>query len=272
MQDKLNKITIQLEGAEQEGGDLTLSNFIEHLNNVRALLAEADRIVAGEQQATVFRVTNLSHNSPSAIELTGFPRVPGKDFADQVVEYVAQSLDNLIRKKQFPKNATQKFVRDIKKFVGGAGKRVDGLKVFSPALDAPIVITEEITKELDATVLRQVRSFGSVKGMMQAYNSHAKTKFFNLYPPIPGVEVKCVFSKDLLAKAADAVEKNVTVTGMLIYTVGNVFPDEVQVNDIEVHRPNDELPRLESFGGVASDATGEKSTQDFIKQLRNEWN
>ncbi|MGB6053646.1 MAG: hypothetical protein WBG17_00250 [Burkholderiaceae bacterium] len=272
MQDKFNKITIQLEGAAQEGGDLTLSNFIEHLNNVRALLAEADRIVAGEQQTTVFRVTNLSHSSPAAVELTGFPRIPDKDFSNQVVEYVAQSLDNLIRKKQFPKNATQKFVRDIKKFVGGVGKRVEGVKVYAPTLDSPIVITDEIAKELDATVLRQVRSFGSVKGIMQTYNSHAKTKYFNLYPPIPGVEVKCTFSKDLLVKAAEAVEKNVTVTGMLTYTVGNVFPDEVQIHDIVVHSSDSELPKLESFGGVASDATGEQSTQDFIKQLRNEWN
>lgn len=271
MEKDRNKITVQVEGTAEDGGDLSLSNFIDQLQNIRALLAEADRIVTGEQQSTVFRVTNLSHSSPSAIELTGYPKVSDKDFTNQVVEYVTGSLDSLVTLKQFPKDASQKFIRSVKKLFDGVGKRIDSIKVFGPSADLPIIITSDVVEQLEVSVLRQVRSFGSVKGVMQAYNSHTKTRYFNLYPPIPGVEIKCIFSKELVRKASDAVERNVTVSGTLIYTVGNVFPDEVIVNDIEVHKNDNELPTLESFSGSATDATGSLSTEDFIRQTRNEW-
>lgn len=52
---------------------------------------------------------------------------------------------------------------------------------------------------------------------------------------------------------------------------GASFPHQVQVTQIEAFPPESELPDWDDLRGMAPDATGELSSEAFIRELRDGW-
>jgi hypothetical protein len=88
---------------------------------------------------------------------------------------------------------------------------------------------------------------------------------------VGGVEIKCIFPLELLTQAAASVEHNATVEGELKSYEDDLWPHEVRVRHIEIHPLDNDLPTLSGLAGSAPDSTGELSTAEFVRELRNEW-
>src|SRR5260370_42563342 len=86
-------------------------------------------------------------------------------------------------------------------------------------------------------------SVGTVKGRLERLNLHNRNEFV-IYPPVPGVQVTCLFPEELFSQVQAAIKQNITVSGRLVFRPGSAFPERVHVRRIEIHPAAEKLPQL----------------------------
>lgn len=112
----------------------------------------------------------------------------------------------------------------------------------------------------------------SMNGTLELLNINRKNNLFNLYPVVGATKIICEFPSSLLQKAIAAINHYVNVVGLYKYKYGHPHPYYVKVTDIEVYPDEKELPSLFDLRGIASsNATNNLSSEDFIREMRDEW-
>ncbi len=129
-------------------------------------------------------------------------------------------------------------------------------------------LTSRFIANVDELIGTTIPSEGTVKGRLERLNVHNRFEFV-IYPPIPGYSVRCVFQDDLYEQIHRAIRTNVTVSGTLHYRPGTPFPDWVQVKSVEVHPPDEQLPKLADLRGSWKGCLGERNAIQFIQANRD---
>ncbi|WP_156820533.1 hypothetical protein [Thioalkalivibrio thiocyanodenitrificans] len=264
-------LTFHVEGIDEDDGDVRLKAFIDQLSALRKALNAADEIVTHSEKPTaIYRVSGLSHESPAAVTLTATPTDSKHDYTGSVVDYFVNGINTIRNSEDLPEDATESFLDSVTSLVNGLDKKfkrmwidVNGKKRVS--------IDGSLASALNKVLSRTMVTYGTVNGIVERFNSHSEPHYFYLYYPYTGHAVKCIFPKSMLMLAAQAVEKNVTVTGELKIRDKKFHPSECVVKDIEIHPSDSELPLMNDLIGVAPDATGAESTFEFIQKIRDEW-
>lgn len=265
-------IRLHMEGVDELDGDVRLGSFIDKLAALKAALSETDHLVTGQNNAHVdFLVSELSHSSPAMVGLRGVPTSNGDiDSPSNVIfrflEYLKKIQDRTIEAD----SANAKLFGHIRKLVAGAGERFHRLWIDGPGIDS-ISLGADIALALDDALPDVRREIGTVKGIIKRYSGVGRQPYFKMIPPIGGVEIKCLFTTEMLADAASAVEHCATVEGELKYYEDDFWPHEVKVRTISVHPADERLPTLQGIAGIAPMATGELSSEEFVRALRNGW-
>ena len=130
-------------------------------------------------------------------------------------------------------------------------------------------ITSQYIANIDKLLATPLVTQGSVSGFVHGLNVHNRNEFM-LYPPLPGYRIVCSFPEEMFELVRAAIKKNVTVTGALYHHPDRPFPDRVKVHDIEVHPPDNELPKLRELRGILRGSTGGLRAVDFVRKLRDE--
>lgn len=263
-------LRLHIEGVEELDGDVRLGAFIDKLAALKAALSETEHMVFPHRGHNVdFRVSELSHSSPAMVGLTPF-----SDSAEiapwAVVDAFTGFIGQVRQRRTGAVSGNAKLVGHLRRLLSGVGEKferlwIDGTNIPTISLDS------EMARALDDALPDIRHEFGSVTGTVRMYSGVAKQPYFRIFPPLDGVEIKCVFSPNLLAEAAEAVERNASVEGQLKYYEGDLWPHEVKVRTIRVHPRNDDLPTLSDLAGAAPRATGELSAAEFVRGLRTGW-
>jgi hypothetical protein len=132
-------------------------------------------------------------------------------------------------------------------------------------------LTENIVTKLDATLAVEEECDGSLDGMLEQINVHMGANTFHIYPEIGPRKVTCNFPSKLYDDAVASVGKRVEVFGTLKYRSGANFPHQIAVRDIDVFPPDSELPDWDDLRGRAPRATGDLTSEAFIRELRDVW-
>ncbi len=111
---------------------------------------------------------------------------------------------------------------------------------------------------------------GTVDGMLAAMNVHGNRKQFVLYPVVGPTCVNCVFPDGMLDEVRPILGKYVIVSGIVKYKWRKKFPFEVRAARIDPVSESDQ-PYLPDIIGIAPDATGGESSEDFVKEKRSSW-
>lgn len=130
-----------------------------------------------------------------------------------------------------------------------------------------IPITENFKTSLSRELHVDLTSQGSTQGRLEGVSIHSRA-VFTLYPPIAGEKIECAFDPQDLDRVKQAIGRNVTVYGKLHFGRKQVFPTRVEVSEFEVESDDALLPDLLDSKGLMS---GEESSVDTIRGLRNEW-
>ena len=109
----------------------------------------------------------------------------------------------------------------------------------------------------------------SVTGKLEQIHSRGKKPKFNLCDL--GHSIECNFPEEMLGQAQNALGRYVEIYGDYRYRDDMNFPYKVKVERLKVFPPSDQLPSLSDLCGIAPDATGGKSSEDFVRELRDEW-
>ena len=107
---------------------------------------------------------------------------------------------------------------------------------------------------------------------LKRINIHNNTNTFRIYTSLPAFSsVNCEFPPNLLERVQNSLGFFVSVSGECFYRPEAPFPYKMNVQEMEVLPPTEELPTLSDLYGIAPGATGSKSSEQFVRELRDRW-
>ncbi len=264
---KNTQLIIQFQGLEQDDGEVRLDYLADELKTLQKVFRVFEKSVGtGAADNLVYKVVDAKHGSPLSVTLevtsnghaqTGLePRVFERFFdtlsdrSNSAVEKKSETqmdaaIDTMIHKSE------ERFYSVEIEHKGNRIQTIPGTQT-----------------KTNKTFSQDITSWGTVKGRIERYNNHGNSNFFWLYTAL-GTAVKCAFSDELVEQSASSVEKNASVTGMLTYRLNEPMPCECKVEKIEIHKPDDQLPKLKI--GKFPNITEGESTSRFIQRIRDDW-
>jgi hypothetical protein len=265
-----NALEIQLRGNEDDGEDVRLSAFINQLKSLQKILHSVDYITSGKDQPLFHhKLINLSHNSPATIVLSPVPANPKNNYISSSIYERLLSYIKIIKNQDIiPPELTREFLENLIEFVNRLNKNF--IEITIAYKDQIIKIEDTLKEKIEKILEQDTVSYGSVKGMLETINVHGENHFY-LYPIVGGDKIKCLFEYEHFELVKKALKMNVVVTGKLFYKSIDVYPYKVEVEELEINPPHDELPTLRSLFGSAPQATGPMTTQEYIRKIREGW-
>lgn len=262
------RLTFQLEGSDEDRGDVRLSDFVKQLDSIQHALKETDRVLH-EAPTAYFTIVDLSHRSPATVVIEEVPISANRTTGVSILSIFFASLLQIERGEmppQFDYDALQAY----KGMTTLVGKRVKRVQVRRD--DQSVALTPDLGLRVDQILGPDDVEYGSVSGRLEQINLHAQ-RVFTIYPTAGLPKLRCVFPPELRAAAVGAVDRYVRVYGRLKFKrrLDRSHPYEMVVERLEVAPPEDELPTLGSLRGIASDVELNEPSEAALRRIRDEW-
>ena len=263
-----DRITLIIEGLSEDEGQVRFSAFMAQLQSLGNAINRMDREAGDGKAASYFRIAELSYTSPAriAIEPSALPK---RDYTGHLIierlNEVATALSEGINLGGF--NAD--LLEDIRALAKPVGRSVKSATIVFNGHQ--LALTEKITRQVDEALAIEDECEGSIEGMLEQINVHLGANIFHIFPDVGPKKVTCRFTSRLYDDAVSAVGKRVEVLGTLHYRIGASFPHLIAVTGIDPFPPDSELPDWEDLRGRAPDATGDLSSEAFVRELRDGW-
>jgi hypothetical protein len=262
------RITLIIEGLPEDGGRVRFTTFMSQLQNLNATLSKLDRDNHDGKAVTIFEIAELSYGSPVRVVLE--PR-ESKKFSGAGAQ-VIQSLRRVTGALQNGDNLSgidADLLEDIRGLAKPVGRTVQYAAL---AFDGGTFdLTEDVANKLENALKVEDECDGALDGMLEQINIHLGANIFHIYPQIGPRKVTCHFPGRLNDDALAAVGRRVEIYGRLKYRSGAQFPHLIDVSGIEIFPPDSELPDWDDLRGRAPLATGDLSSEAFVRELRDAW-
>jgi hypothetical protein len=263
-----DKITIIIEGLPEDDGQVRLGAFLSQVQNLSATVTKLDREANAGKAATYFRIAELSYKNPVTVVLQP-EALPNHVYAGHAIIESLGRVTAALENGSDLSGMDADLLEDIRALARPVGKTVKNTTlVFN---DHRFDLTPKVASKVDAALAVDDECEGSIEGMLEQINLHLGANVFHIYPEFGARKVTCRFPNRLYDDAVSAVGKRVEIFGTLHYRTGASFPHQVTVAQIEAFPPLSELPDWDDLRGRAPDATGDMSSEAFVRELRDGW-
>jgi hypothetical protein len=261
-----HRIILVLEGTEQDEGHVRLDVFLSELQKLRSSLSKVDESLLDGTRNTDFAVVGLSHSSPATVELEA-RRIPGRrDVRSQLSRYMT-TLMRGIETGKIPTGIDSSLLADLKGLAAPVGVLLKSATVSIG--EGVFDLSGSFVRHIDEHIASQETCIGTIEGMLEKINVHSDANMFTIFPDVGPKRVACHFPPELMEVAVSSIKRRVAVTGTMRYQKHEAFPYHVEVSHIKAYPPEAQLPSLEQLRGLAPEATGDKSSEQFIGELRD---
>jgi hypothetical protein len=265
---KSPRITLIVEGTEGDKGDVRLDVFLSELQKLQSALIRLDATAGNGQRNSYFAVVGLSHSSPATVELELRVKKAQRDVRTQVLDHFQRAVRS-VQSGEIPDDVDYALLEDLKNLAAPVGRE---LRAVSVRVDTTVIdFTESFAQRAELHLSDSDTCISTVEGMLEKINVHAGANVFNIYPDIGPRSLKCEFPSDLEDTALAAIKRRVAVTGVAHYRKKSAYPHLLKATHIEIYPPEGDLASPESLRGLAPNATGERSSEDFVRERRNDW-
>lgn len=258
-------LTLKLVGQDDEGGAVRFEDFRTFCDKIMECLRRSEFAVTRRIGSIRYRIVDMRGGS-AALTLEPIAPVQKKkkkpDRRQDVVGFFKRTVASLeVSTNYDPRLSPDDLVafRELRA----------PLRRTKEVWVADAQLTSQYIANIDRILGTPIRSEGSVSGFLEGLNLHQKNEFI-LYPPILGYRIVCSFPEQMFELVRAALKKNVTVRGTLYHHPDRPFPDRVQVKELEIHPPDNELPTLRDLRGSFRGCTEGRSAVDFVRVLRDE--
>ncbi|OGN74230.1 MAG: hypothetical protein A2X25_14695 [Chloroflexi bacterium GWB2_49_20] len=268
--DAEKRITMKIKGLDEDGGDVRLNEFVQQLGIFKKALLETQKLLS-DQSIAYFKIVELQKNSPAQIVIEAVPFKLEHEFQTEML--VRNFFSNIrdIDQGEYPPGFTHDTFEAYKDLTSLREKKKVAEIIISKNGDEPNYLLD-LPRKIDCIVGLDEYEMGSYTGMLESINIHNQN-IFHIYPISHFPKLKCIFSNELKREAIAAIGRYVTVYGRKKFksNINNRFPYEMYAQKIEVHPEEKDLPTLSKLRGIAPNITGGKSSEDFIRGIRNGW-
>ena len=265
------KIAFHIEGPDKNNGHLEMSVFVKKIKQFLSLLNRS--LKESNEKEVVFHVVGLSHSSPAIIKCEPI----GKDMKTSVAAFdtVGKNL-NCVRtdNARILPNAVLSAMENLSKFNPAKIARAEIQMNGSGNGDGQTYRLDDKFREcLIKARNEEERLISNVDGKLEQINIHNKANKFTIYPTLPASSsVTCKFPQELLGDVQNALGSLVSVSGECVYRPNAILPYKIEVHEMEVLPPPEELPSLSDLFGIAPGMTGGKTSEQFVRENRDQWN
>ena len=272
------KIALTLEGPIENNGHLELSVFAEKIRHFLDLLNRS--VKESSKERVVFRVVHLSHSSPVTIECEPVVReaeavrASEAEAATVAVHVIGKNMMCVEEEKTYHlSHPVLSAMERLAKFRPTKIARAEVRILGSDAENKHIYKLDDRFKEQLSNARRmEERVVSTIDGRLERINIHNNANTFGIYPTLPMVSpVRCTFPQELLEQVLGALGSFVSVSGECLYRPEASFPYRMDVHDMTVLPPPESLPSLSDLYGIAPDAPGSKSSEQFVREMRDRW-
>lgn len=245
------------------GGDdhsLSASDFVKQVDALRQLLALSEARETAEA-----RIIKLHMNSPATIVME---TIAAGDRPVNLSQFFS-GLEAIALGGDAPREFGRPVFEAFRDFAAVVGKSVRSATL--EVAGRSILIDVEARKRIEGVFGADTSSEGMVDGMLEAVNVHGKKNTFGLYPIVGATRVSCKFDETLLPSVRPALGKYVQIQGELKYRWREKFPFEAFATKIDVLDDWEEQPSFTSILGMAPNATGGLSSEEFTRNERHAW-
>lgn len=262
------KIVIQLKNALHEEENLLFTDFLEQLKAISSTLTQVDNYITKNEKASVrYRLFDLSHASPATVVLQAEP-VASVDNCFIVINGFFHGMKSILT-GTVPHDYTYTLLESFKK-IGNKLHNHTELNLMWE--NESLEVNGRLVKAVEELLGEDEIIEESMSGTLEMLNLHGKRKLFRIYPVLGPEKVDCYFPHRLEKKAIAGINRYVNVEGKFKYKNRFPYPYEARVTEIEIYPDEDTLPTLGALRGIAPNATGKLSSEEFIRRMRdNEW-
>ncbi|MFQ5664389.1 MAG: hypothetical protein ACE5HL_11220 [Terriglobia bacterium] len=218
-----------------------------------------------DKPTTYYRIADLRSGS-ATIEVEAVPARKDEDYAARVVDMFVEGVVWLEEKGKAPPGFDRPLLEAFKELAKPLRRKVDRIELGRGRLKTKI--SKRIEVNIERIIGEDIVSSGSVSGYLDVVNVHDKNAFF-IYPVVGPTKIECYFPDEILEKVKAGIKRHVVAAGTLRYKHNEVFPYRVEVQDLDVFPPEEELPTLESLRGAAPGITGTLDSVEFVRRLRD---
>lgn len=264
------RITLIMEGSESDQGHLRFGVYLRQLQALSATLKQIDRAVTSQQKRTAYyRVIDLSHSSPATIVVEAVPLKPEFDYTEEITRRLFADFEAIKQKETLPDDFDSRHLESFKALLDPVGKTISSAILKSD--DQDIVLDEVLKAQVDLLLAPRDYAQGSIQGVLEAINIHLDINKFRIYPEIGPKVIVCHFSESQKGEAVTSVGRFVRVVGRMTYPSVDRFPYRIEVETLEQMPDEQDIPHFLDMLGAAPDATGDQSSEDFVRELRDGW-
>ena len=251
-----------------EIGSITLSGFLGQLEDHLSMLQEYDMAISHETHSTLeWLITDVSSGS-LILETESRSTLPEKDFGNGVIDAYFTGWDHIEHAGTSPPYLSEAGMNAARRIVQRIGKEgMTGVEISSTS--RRITLTGRAFDNMERLVPETDKSPGSVEGTLETVSIHGSSRF-TIYHSRTKKAIRCDIPKgsDLLDQAKEALGSRVLVAGLLHTNVCGE-PLRILANILRIFPENHELPSIASLGGRYPDLTGDVTTMDFIRSIRD---
>jgi hypothetical protein len=264
------RVTIEMEGRDEEAGELRLSDFISELEAFRLSLHRTEREITTDREAVAYRVAEISHNSPYKVTVAIIPRHPAHtETPRRISKRFTASLRTVRRNHRYARQIDPDYLDGMKGLTAPINKTLKAVRIYRDAEpEKSVPIDGQFSRNLAVLTATHEKEVDEIVGWLEQANIHNQNQF-HIYPKIGPTRVLCKASVRYRDKIIASVGKRVTVEGIAHYRKDAPFPHQIDVLDIVPFPPDSELPRMSDLHGIAPGATGSESPEDFVRGLRD---
>lgn len=267
MPDK-NAITLVIEGLPQDDGRVRFSTFITELQSLSTTIARLDKEAHGGQAGSQLRIAELSYNSPIRVVLEAHPN-KGFPYAGQLLIESLERTAAAISGDGDLLSIDAEILEDIRSLARPVGKQLSAATLLFNGTQ--LSLNQRVIDRVDSALAVADECEGMVQGMLEQINIHHGANTFHIYPEIGPHKVTCNFSSRLYDDAVSSVGRKVEVFGTMKYRARASFPHQIIVSSIDIFPLEEDIPEWEDIRGRAPDATGDLSSEAFVRELRSGW-
>lgn len=260
---------IIIEPLDDKNGDVDLDVCIQQLSSLEKILKKTAKKISAKHPIKL-KLTQASKNSPFNATIDIVCSDYGKEtiLHNNFGQDLKRISDGTIGESGFLEFDILENYKHIAKF---AARKNDRYKTTIIANDEAICLDENFAKNIDQFISQSEECVVSYEGELEQINLHNEANYFYIYPYTSPDKIKCLFPTDLCNEAIDGIGRKVCVSGRAIYNKNQNFPYLIEVKNIDLYQAEQDLPDWKDLFGIAPDATGSLLSEEFIRNLRNEW-
>ncbi len=255
-----NQLTIKLVGPDQIDGFVDLAEFARFCDSVARCLKRSESILSGEPGGLRYVVKDLE--CASAKVTIQARRNGSKNDPRKVLTFFKRTVDTIQRNGKVDRRITKADL-DVFKDLS------DPVKHSKRVMVGRTRITESFASAIEEQLEDDIRSEGFVSGRLDRVNVHTRNEMA-LYPLGESQHIRCFFPDDLLDPVRSAIKRHVTVNGTLSYRPGEPLPYRVNVDGMEIHPEDNELPTPQEIRALGVWSTDGLTAVEFVRAIRDE--